>query len=150
LKGCSHRLRKGRISIAGQIYHIRFTILNRQTSLSFEAGRVFAKALNEVAEELEFELMCWVAMPDHIHMLIRLKNGESLGRVVRLIKGRSSKLINEYLGRSGSFWQPGYFDRAIREEEDVATVARYIVANPVRAGIARSVREYPLWDAIWV
>jgi hypothetical protein len=47
-------------------------------------------------------------------------------------------------------WQKGFYDRALRSDEDVAAVARYIVANPLRAGLVDSVREYPFWDAIWV
>jgi hypothetical protein len=37
----------------------------------------------------------------------------------------------------------------IRREEDLVSIARYIVANPLRAGIVKSVREYPHWDAVW-
>ena len=40
--------------------------------------------------------------------------------------------------------------KAIQSEEDLADVARYIVANPLRAEIVRSIREYPLWDAKWL
>ncbi len=47
-------------------------------------------------------------------------------------------------------WQKGFHDHAIREEEDLRAVARYVVANPVRAGLVQSVRDYPHWDARWV
>lgn len=47
-------------------------------------------------------------------------------------------------------WQTGFYDRAIRSDEDVADVARYIVANPIRAGLVKSVREYSWWDAVWL
>jgi len=49
-----------------------------------------------------------------------------------------------------AIWQAGYHDHALRKEEDIRDVARYIVMNPVRAGLVRSVREYPLWDAKWL
>jgi hypothetical protein len=47
-------------------------------------------------------------------------------------------------------WQKGFHDRAIRREEDLRAVARYIIANPLRAGLVRRVHDYPLWDAIWL
>jgi putative transposase len=47
-------------------------------------------------------------------------------------------------------WQKGYHDRAIRREEDLLAVARYIVANPLRAGLVKRVGDYPLWDAVWL
>jgi hypothetical protein len=50
----------------------------------------------------------------------------------------------------GNIWQRGFFDRAIRKDDDLLGIARYIVANPLRAGIVDSVGDYPLWDAMWL
>jgi hypothetical protein len=38
----------------------------------------------------------------------------------------------------------------VRAEEDLRDAARYIVANPVRAGLCTHVKDYPLWDAVWL
>jgi hypothetical protein len=51
--------------------------------------------------------------------------------------------------RPGPVWQPGYHDHALRREEDLVTVSRYLVANPLRAGLVAYIGNYPLWDAIW-
>jgi REP element-mobilizing transposase RayT len=53
-------------------------------------------------------------------------------------------------GRDNRLWQKGFHDRALRRDEDVRTVARYTVLNPVRAGIVSRIWDYPLWDAVWV
>jgi putative transposase len=47
-------------------------------------------------------------------------------------------------------WQRGFYDRAIRKEEDLLAVARYIVANPLRAGLVSQLSDYPFWDAVWL
>ena len=47
-------------------------------------------------------------------------------------------------------WQAGYYDHALRIEEDIQTVARYIVANPIRAGLVQKIADYPHWDAVWL
>jgi hypothetical protein len=47
-------------------------------------------------------------------------------------------------------WQKGLHDRAIRVDEDIVAIARYIIANPIRAGLVKSIQEYPHWDAIWL
>ena len=66
------------------------------------------------------------------------------------LKSVSAKQINAHLGRTGRFWQDGFHDHALRKEENVIEAARYIVANPLRAGLVSSVADYPHWDAVWV
>jgi REP element-mobilizing transposase RayT len=51
-------------------------------------------------------------------------------------------------GRENRIWQKGFHDRALRRDEDVRTVARYTVLNPVRAGIVSRIWDHPLWDAV--
>ncbi len=43
-----------------------------------------------------------------------------------------------------------FHDRAMRKEEDLKAAARYIVANPLRAGLVERCGDYPLWDAVWL
>jgi putative transposase len=43
----------------------------------------------------------------------------------------------------GVLWQDGYFERVLRREEDTAAVIRYVLENPVRAGIVKSVTDFP-------
>ena len=47
-------------------------------------------------------------------------------------------------------WQEGFHDRALRQEADLRKAARYVVANPLRAGLVTDLGDYPLWDAVWV
>jgi len=96
------------------------------------------------------ETLAFVLMPDHLHWLLQLTGDRSLSGCVNTVKSFATRTINGISGRQGRLWQKGFYDRAIRREEDLVGIARYIVANPVRAGIARSVREYPHWDAIWL
>ena len=98
----------------------------------------------------EAETLALIVMPDHIHWMLQLPKGASLGGTVGTAKSNSATAVNDYLGRFGPVWQKGYYDRALRSDEDVISVARYIIGNPIRAGIARNVGVYPLWDAIWV
>jgi REP element-mobilizing transposase RayT len=83
-------------------------------------------------------------MPDHLHWLLVLGEGESLSQVVRRVKAVSSKR----LGRA--VWQKGFHDHALRREQDVRTVACYVVANPLRAGLVQRLGDYPHWDAMWL
>lgn len=93
--------------------------------------------------------LAFVVMPDHIHWLIQLKD-EGLDKIMHAFKGVSAKHINQYIGTKGKCWQSSYHDHAVRKEEDLTNIARYIVANPLRANLAEKVGDYPLWDAIWI
>lgn len=96
------------------------------------------------------QTLAYVLMPDHLHWLVQLPPGRRLATCVNNVKSLSARAINSAMGRRGPVWQKGFHDHALRSDEDVRSVARYIVANPLRAGIVDDVRRYPLWDAIWV
>ena len=94
--------------------------------------------------------LAFVVMPDHLHWLMTLTGTRSLSMAVSNMKSRAARNINAVLFRTGPIWQSGYFDRAIRREEDLVDIARYIVANPLRAKLVASIGDYPLWDAVWL
>lgn len=88
-------------------------------------------------------------MSDHFHWLLQLE-GDSLPALMCRVKSRSSASIMRNGAHEGPVWQRGYHDRALRRDEDIQASARYIIANPIRAGLVRHVGDYPLWDAIWL
>ena len=74
---------------------------------------------------------------------------------MKSVKSYSSRRIGNLLREGGEVeyahtWQDGFHDHALRKEDDLIDVARYIVANPVRAGLVRKVGDYSLWDAKWL
>ncbi|WP_040070525.1 REP-associated tyrosine transposase [Pseudomonas batumici] len=146
----SNRLRAGRYSQSGQIYLLTAVIEDRNPALAdWKTGRLLVRQFRQAQAEGSADSLTWVVMPDHFHWLIELKNS-SLPELMLATKSRSAREINAHLGRSGRLWQKGFHDRAIRREEDLLAVARYIIANPIRAGLVKRVRDYPLWDAIWL
>ena len=88
-------------------------------------------------------------MPDHFHWLVELQSG-SLDKVMGRTKSLSARAINRMTDRVGRRWQKGFHDHALRREEDLKSLARYVVANPLRAGLVKQVGDYPLWDAVWL
>nr|WP_314641372.1 transposase [uncultured Pseudomonas sp.] len=146
----AHRLRTGRYSEPGQIYLLTAVVLNRQPLFhDFKSGRLVVDALKTAEQEGFATSLAWGVMPDHFHWLIELQNIQ-LPSLMARTKSRIAVTLNRSAGRQGPVWQHGYHDRAIRKEEDLQAVARYIVANPLRAGLVERVGDYPLWDAIWL
>lgn len=146
----SARLRVGRYSAPHQIYLLTATTHNRRPIFTdFNCGRLLLSEMRAAHEDGRVCSLAWVVMPDHLHWLIELRQG-SLSELMRRVKSNSARAINRRLGISGRLWQDGYHDRAVRREEDLQDMARYIVANPLRAGLVQRVGDYPLWDVVWL
>lgn len=145
-----HALRKGRVSEPGRAYLLT-TVTDRRRPVfgDWRIGRLLVAALRAEHEAGRVESLAWVVMPDHLHWLTILRE-ETLDALMRRVKSRSAIAINRLLGDNRPLWQKGYHDHAVRAEEDLRAMARYVVANPLRAGLAGHLGEYPLWDAVWL
>ncbi|MEV5118687.1 REP-associated tyrosine transposase [Stenotrophomonas indicatrix] len=139
----SPRLRYGRYSRSGNVYSL--------TTATHSRAPLFADAANVavLVDTLRFiersgfsRSFTWVVMPDHLHWLMELQKG-TLAQCMAVLKSRSSRLLNRQLGRKGPLWQHGYHDHAVRTDESLHEKAMYILANPVRAGLAGELGEYP-------
>ena len=143
-------LLKGRFSEPNRAYFVTTVTHCRQpVFLDLYCARDLVNCMKQIHQSKKALSLSWVIMPDHFHWLIQL-NEMPLSKVMNELKGASSRIINQRLKTNKTLWQKSYFDRAIRDGEDIREVARYIVANPLRAGIVENIGEYPHWDAIWL
>jgi putative transposase len=148
MKHCA--LRTGRHSREGQAYLVTFTTLRRRPVFqSHTAAMAACAAIADLRLWRNADLLAWVLMPDHWHGLTVVRD-ETLSRLVQRLKANVSRRVNVACDERGRVWAPAFHDRALREEEDIVATARYIVANPIRAGLARRVGDYPYWNAIWL
>jgi len=146
----SRNLRSGRYSEPGRIYLVTSTVENRRPIFAeFRLGRLVVNEFRRAELQGKVTSLAWVIMPDHIHWLLELKIG-SLAHLIKQVKASSSVSINRASSCKGKLWQQGFHNRAIRQEEDLIQVARYVIANPVRAGLVKRIGDYPLWDASWI
>lgn len=83
-------------------------------------------------------------------MLIELGAFTPLSRLVQRVKANTAHMANQAEHRSGKVWMPGFHDHALRCEESIAAVARYMIVNPVRAGLVRRAGDYPYWNCAWL
>jgi REP element-mobilizing transposase RayT len=101
-------------------------------------------------EQKVIDSLAWVVMPDHVHWLFKLNSIFTLAKTMQYFKAHTAHNFNKHWHQKGTVWQKAYYDHAIRKEEDIKGISRYIVANPIRAGIVKQVGHYPLWDAVWI
>src|SRR5436190_15592352 len=105
---------------------------------------VVAATLQACHERGLVDAVSWVVMPDHVHWMFALRQSQ-LSDIAREFKSRSARDVNRVLGRTGPVWQAGFYDHRLRGDDDLREQARYVVINPVRAGLVDSLRHYPHW-----
>jgi len=122
-------------------YHLTIVSHKRERNL-LPAERVISQALDEAAAACDFELLAWVIMPDHMHMLtLGLLESSDCVRFLQRFKQLSAYRFKQ---RTGSrLWQPSFHDHVARTEEDLWALAKYIVENPVRARLCDAIEEWP-------
>lgn len=92
--------------------------------------------------ETRVALVAYCFMPDHVHLIVQTNDiTGDLARFARLAKQYAGYAHSQQAG--GRLWQPGWHDRLLRKSDDLVTVIRYVLQNPIRAGLAREVPEYP-------
>ena len=121
------------------------TTCTRNRRRLFENPCIVAVATDQLlraAEEQQFAVLAYCFMPDHVHVLAEGQARTSdLLRFARTWKQRCAVRVRAAI--DVDLWQDGFYDHVLRGEEDSLAVAAYIVANPVRAGLVKSVTEYP-------
>jgi putative transposase len=85
----------------------------------------------------EAGVACWayVLMPNHIHAILVPDDEDGLRAALAPTHRRYAGLVNARRRRTGHFWQ-GRYGAAVMDEEHLAAAFRYILRNPVTAGLA--------------
>lgn len=103
-------------------------------------------ALNFGAKHLKYyTLIAYVIMPNHVHVVLTPR--VPLPRITKSIKGFTAREANKILGRTGErFWQDESYDHWVRNEKELQKIIAYIERNPVSAGLADRIEDWP-WSS---
>jgi putative transposase len=99
--------------------------------------------LRTLCTERRVRCYAYCLMPDHVHLLLGLGGQSDLMSIVGAWKSKCF-LLRRRAGVSNRFWQRSFYDHALRREEDLLVATRYILENPIRAGLVGSAIDYPL------
>lgn len=131
------------------VYHVVCATWNRASRLAnWLVVCPLRSELLRLSVDHEFAVHAYCFMPNHVHVLLEALSERSiLTEYVARWKQITGYRYKQDWGER--LWRPGYYDHVLREEESCRTVAWYIMENPVRAGLARRIGEYPFaWSAI--
>ncbi len=128
--------------LEGSFYYITFRV--KQGTLHDTEASVLRKRLLE-GHGKHCQLIAFVIMPNHVHLVLSPRQGMTLSRILKGIKGKSAREINTLRKTSGPVWQAESFDRIIRDETELTEKLNYMLNNPVRARLTANSWEYEGW-----
>lgn len=101
-----------------------------------------------------YDLDVFCVMSNHIHAVfspLRQENGEyvALQRILHSLKRYTAREANKHLQRSGSFWQRESYDHFVRDERELNRIRKYVLNNPVKAGLVDEAEKWPYSWAHW-
>lgn len=138
-------------SASEQAYFVTISSLfRRPLFLDPDAARAVARAQADPGIWGRSRCLAWVLMPDRWQGLVVVGEGDSLDPLVRRFKAISARGVESRFRINGWLWAKGYNERKLDSQQGLLAVARHLIANPVRVGLAKSVGAYPYWDSVWL
>lgn len=139
------RVRRGLVD--GFVYHV----INRGNGKSdvflkqmdFEA---FIEIIAEAKTQYDVKLFSYCLMPNHFHFLVAPRKADDLSRWMQWLMTSHVRRYHKHYGTSGHVWQGRFKSFIVQKDHHLITVARYIEANPVRAGLVRKAHQW-IWSS---
>lgn len=140
----SVRLLAGVYSEPGRAFSVTIsTAPRRPVFLDVEFGRSCVELLAAIRQERNVPVYGYCLMPDHVHLVIGVTRSAPLSSIVGAWKSLCAREWRDKC-RARSFWQRGFYESIIRQEEDLFRAATYVLENPVRAGLVADFHDYEL------
>jgi REP element-mobilizing transposase RayT len=131
------------INLEGYAYFVTANVHHKQKIfLNAKIADMVLSALFFLRDKSYYRFYSFIIMPDHLHLLILPEKNKTLSQIMHSLKSYTAKKINDLLGRSGKVWQDGFYERVMRNEDDLREKASYIENNPVRKKLVEHPETY--------
>jgi REP element-mobilizing transposase RayT len=138
--------RKPRNYYEGGIYHVIQRGNNKSYIFDEQLDKaMFCEFIKETMAELPFDLLYYVLMDSHYHLVLQMKE-VSIGDVMHKINMSYSKFYNQKYGRCGTIFGSRLTSILVRDARHFMTLIPYVAYNPVKAKMVKHPRDYR-WSA---
>jgi len=135
-----------RINYEGAVYHVTSRGNERKNIvIDDDDRRRFVKVLLDVVDQFGVVLYAWVLMDNHYHLLLETPKA-NLSLAIRHLNGVYTQGFNRYHKRAGHLFQGRFKSILVEKESYLLELCRYVVLNPVKAGMASHPRDW-LWGS---
>ena len=111
------------------MYFVTWRLVKNSPELSAEERELVVAALRNFDLQ-RYELIGYVVMNDHVQVVVKPAADYNLTAIVQSWKSYTTNRLQRAHGRSGRVWQREYFDRIIRDDEELSGRLEYILGNP--------------------
>ncbi len=125
-------------------FHVVIRAMPETSPFRGPIGQATWHLLEEERNRASIELLAACLMPDHLHVVVQPK-ARSIIQWVAGFKSYSTRLSWSHR-TSKALWQPSFYDRLLRDENEFLATLEYIRSNPVEDGLVTEASEWPwLW-----
>ena len=140
VEGMARPLRE---QLPGGVYHVGARGVDRCSIYrDLDDRRLFLCLIELAAQRTDVIVRAYCLMTTHYHLVVETPE-LSLSKALQLVNGRYAQLFNDRHQRVGHLFQGRFWADLIESDEQFENVCRYVVNNPVRAGLVKRWREWP-------
>lgn len=138
-----------RLFVPGGTYFFTLNLRDRRSDLLVRHVGLLRESWREVVRVRPFETLAAVVLPDHMHLVVTLPEGDAdYPARLRLLKSGFTRRLpsgEKEEGRKGerNVWQRRYWEHAIRDEADLDAHVNYVHFNPVKHGHVTEMDDWP-------
>jgi putative transposase len=123
----------------GDDHFITFSCYGREPYLNTPSARdTFLKSLEFVRKRYNFEVLGYVVMPEHVHLLVSESRDKPLATAIQALKLSVSKLMTPR-----PFWLTRYYDFNVFSHNKLVEKLHYMHMNPVERGLVSAPESWP-------
>jgi len=141
--------RIARAVAAGFPHHVVQRGNNRENVfIDDEDRKKYIKLLKKYSGERESRILAYCLMSNHVHLLIKPKENDSLYKMMQGVTLCYTQYTNRKYSRTGRLWESRYHSCIVDKDSYLWAVARYIETNPVRARMVKKAEDYAYSSAL--
>jgi putative transposase len=138
--------RPHRVEIPGATYHVSTRGSNREPIFWTDEDRwLFLRMVGIVTAKYAWTVLAYCLMTNHFHLVLQIAEA-GLSAGMQWLNGTASRATNQRHGRSAHLFRNRFSSVLIESDAHLLVACRYVVLNPVRAGLCAHPEEWP-WSS---
>ena len=141
-----------RVRVPGGTYYFTVNLLERRRTLLVDHIVELRESFRAASAERPFDLLAWVVLPDHLHCVWRLPEGDDdngarwrhiKSRFTRAMEGGERISARRQAKAERGIWQRRYWESFIRNQDHLRRCIDYVHINPQKHGHVERVADWP-------